>query len=160
MKNELAKLAARWQLYSDREKRLVMLAFAVVVLALLVSLTESLLTERKRLDTRLAAGHQAVLQARSMASELASLAGRPKVVRVMPDEMLGKLATESEKRGLVLQVEKQGDNLRLEGVADLKTVLVWLASIQAETGWRPLSLLFDPASGGSRMEMILEAPKG
>ena len=134
------------QRLSPRERRALRAALAVVLAAVLLLGTESLLAERARLDHQLPLLAESLVRMERDAAELARLRQAPRTLAAADAALLGASAA---SHGLEVDIEAGGGQaFHIAGHAALPLLLPWLGEIHAEYGLRVAEMQFDGAAGG------------
>lgn len=144
-------LAAR----SPRERRLLIIAFAVVALGLVITLSEWVWRERQRLAVQLPEARNALASMQNDAAELSRLE-RIQPPAALPLATLAQTASAAgASRGLSLEIEQTGTALRAEGSGSFTAITDWLASLQADQRLRPTRVVMEVQGGQVRFEATL-----
>lgn len=140
---------------SPRERRLLLIAFAVISIGVVVTLSEWVWRERQRLAVRLPEARNALATMQNDAAELSRL----EKVQPPPALSLAALAQTASaagaSRGLALEIEQTGTALRAEGSGSFTAITDWLASLQADQRLRPTRVVMEVQGGQVRFETTL-----
>lgn len=152
MNNALrAYLAAR----SPRERRLLVIAFAVIAIGVVVSLSEWAWRERQRLAVELPEARNAFATMQNDAAELARLERTPPPAALALATLAQMASAAGASRGLSLEIEQTGTALRAEGTGSFTAITDWLASLQADQRLRPTRVVMAVQGDKVRFEATL-----
>ncbi len=152
------RLRARYAACTPRERRLLIIALAVVLSGGLIALADYLASERERLTRSLPAAHLAYLGMEQDSLGLAALKEHP-VPTTRPLAALAEsIQASASVRGVVVEPRLNGDIIEASGTATLAALVNWLAALQAEQRLRPIRLEVQPATvdGRARFAAVFE----
>ena len=140
-----------------RERRLIVLAAAVIGAAALWAFAEWSLNERERLAARVPQAHAELARMQADAAQLNDLATRRAPVWPARDEAARMAVAAADSVAIALEVERLGAQLRISGHAPLPSVLSVIANLQADAGLRPVRATLVQEAAGTRFEIDLVA---
>lgn len=152
------RLRARYAACTPRERRLLVIALAVVLSGGLIALADYLASERERLARSLPAAHLAYLGMEQDSLGLAALKERPVPTALPLAALPESIKASASVRGIVVEPRLNGDVIEASGTTTLVALVNWLAALQAEQGLRPIRLEVQPATadGRARFEAVFE----
>ena len=142
---------------APRERRLVVAALWVILIAAVISVGDWAMRERTRLADALPAARSALVQMQDDAAELTRLQ-RTQPPPALPLATLAQAAqVAGSSRGLEVEVNVVGQQLHAQGQGSVITLTDWLASLQAEQRLRALALVIESGDDdqGTRFEVTL-----
>jgi len=160
MSQRLDSLRRGWRQRAPRERRLALLAAAIVGAALLGQGGAWLVAEQARLARAVPAAAARVKALQAAAAEYAALAARPTAASAAPGSALAALAplaASLQARGLPLELRLEGSAVRLRGVAPFDGFVAWLAEEQATRGLRVTHLQLTREGALARIDAVLGA---
>lgn len=140
---------------TPRERQLILLASAVVVLAALLSLTEWIWTERARMARDLPRSRELLLQMQADANEIQQLERLPVRPVVKIDTLSNIVHAAAVSRGLTVTVAVSADALDVRGSGAFAAVTDWLASMQTQHGLRAERAEFDAGPSAVNFSLTL-----
>lgn len=149
-------LTASLNKLQPRERRLVLLAAAVIIALLVVSLAEWLWKEQQRVAASLPAARAQLARMQENTAELLQLnrSKPPAPIALAAAQQAAQAAATS--RGLELTIAPQNDALTVTGTVTIAPLLDWLATLSTSQQLRAQSLSLKPESGADG-KMRLEA---
>ena len=142
---------------APRERRLVVAALWVIMIAALISLADWVMRERARLADTLPTARSALVQMQDDAAELTRLQ-RTQPPPALPLATLAQAAqVAGSSRGLEVEVNVVGEQLQAQGQGSVIILTDWLASLHAVQRLRPLALVIESGDDdqGARFQVTL-----
>ena len=156
----IARLRAWYAACAPRERRMLVLAVAVVLGGALISTAEQLAAERERLARSLPAARLAYLGMEQDSLGLAALRERPAPAATPPAALPDSIRAAASARAIEVEVEARmvGDRVEVDGRSTLPALIDWLAALHAEQRLRPSRLELQPvgSDGRARFDTVFE----
>lgn len=154
----IARLRAWYAACAPRERRMLVLAVAVVLGGALISTAEQLAAERERLARSLPAARLAYLGMEQDSLGLAALRERPTPTAPPLAALPDSIRAAASARGIEAAARIAGDRVEVGGRATLPALVDWLATLHAEQRLRPTRLELQAAGtdGLARFDAMFE----
>ncbi|WP_079432914.1 type II secretion system protein GspM [Zoogloea sp. LCSB751] len=154
----ITRLVTAWQGISPRERRLVLIAGAVVAVGLTLSLLDWTRHERARLDRSLPRSAAQLEQVQESATEIARLRTQPPLQAPAGPALLEAAQTSAKSRGLGLTLQAGGEGLHVKGQAPFDELVTWLAAVQRDQGLRVLRMEIQQQGPQASIDAVLAGP--
>ena len=132
----IARLSARWQAISPRERKLVLIAASVLAGATAIALLDWSAAQRQRLARSLPRAEARLNQIQEAATEITRLRAANPPARPQGPALLEAVQASARSRGLGIAVQVGGEGLHLKGQAPFDELVSWLATLQKDQGLR------------------------
>ena len=154
----ITRLATAWQGLSPRERRLVLIAGAVVAIGTTVSVLDWARHERSRLDRSLPRSAAQLEQVQESATEIARLRNQPPLQAPAGPALLEAAQAAAKSRGLGLTLQAGGEGLHVKGQAAFDELAAWLAAVQRDQGLRILRMEIQQQGPQASIDAVLAGP--
>lgn len=154
----IARLRAWYAACAPRERRMLVLAVAVVLGGALISTADQLAAERERLARSLPAARLAYLGMEQDSLGLAALRERPAPAATPPAALPDSIRAAASARAIEVEARMVGDRVEVDGRSTLPALIDWLAALHAEQRLRPSRLELQPvgSDGRARFDAVFE----
>jgi type II secretory pathway component PulM len=125
-----------WRQCSPREKWLLGIAVAMLVITLVVLLVSWLNSERQRLERNLPRTAAQLSQMREAADELTKLRTLPVLNGPSETSLIEAVGTSAKANGLDLTIGRDNEGLKIAGNGSFDSLVIWLGSLHKEYGLR------------------------
>jgi type II secretory pathway component PulM len=151
----LQQARTAWNARAPREQMLIAAMAAVVLVAILWSLSDWTRAERTRLARVLPATQAQLGAMRDDAAELQRLQRQPARTPPAAGAAAATLESSAKARGFKMDVKASQDSIKLTGSGDFDGVIQWLAEMQRDSSLRITRLTATRAAGLAQIEAEL-----
>lgn len=153
---QIQQTLAAWQARSPRERKLLLAALGVILVAVLWASHDSMRAERKRLDRVVPTAHAQLKSMQEQAAELARLSNQPRLPKLDATRQSDEIASAARTHGLTVQVKNEGGRLLLSGdVPQFNQLVSFVGSVQTALGMRHEMLDVSRVASGIHFELRL-----
>lgn len=154
----LTRLLQSWQAISPRERKLLLMAAAVVGVGIVLSTLDWSRNERIRLGRALPRAEAQLERVQESATEITRLRAQPAPQRPAAAALLDMAQTSARSRGLGVSIQAGGEGLHVKGQASFDELVAWLAAVQHDQGLRVLRMELQQQGALVSVDALLAIP--
>ncbi len=154
----LTRLLQSWQAISPRERKLLLMAAAVVGVGIVLSTLDWSRNERIRLGRALPRAEAQLERVQESATEITRLRAQPAPQRPAVAALLDMAQTSARSRGLGVSIQAGGEGLHVKGQASFDELVAWLAAVQHDQGLRVLRMELQQQGALVSVDALLAIP--
>jgi type II secretory pathway component PulM len=154
----LTRLRQSWQAISPRERKLLLMAAAVVGVGIVLSTLDWSRNERIRLGRALPRAEAQLERVQESATEITRLRAQPAPQRPAAAALLDMAQTSARSRGLGVSIQAGGEGLHVKGQASFDELVAWLAAVQHDQGLRVLRMELQQQGALASIDALLAIP--
>lgn len=154
----LTRLRQSWQAISPRERKLLLMAAAVVGVGIVISTLDWSRNERIRLGRALPRAEAQLERVQESATEITRLRAQPALQRPAAAALLDMAQTSARSRGLGVSIQAGGEGLHVKGQASFDELVAWLAAVQHDQGLRVLRMELQQQGALASIDALLAIP--
>lgn len=154
----LTRLLQSWQAISPRERKLLLMAAAVVGVGIVLTTLDWSRNERIRLGRALPRAEAQLERVQESATEITRLRAQPAPQRPAAAALLDMAQTSARSRGLGVSIQAGGEGLHVKGQASFDELVAWLAAVQHDQGLRVLRMELQQQGALASIDALLAIP--